>query len=84
LVSRVIIRDGNVGLPLELAPLALKLDECFTKTSCRHAILDIDAFKEAREPFDSGKIKTKLKELHSEIDRAFKSIVTPHALATWR
>jgi uncharacterized protein (TIGR04255 family) len=84
LVSRVVIRDGHVGLPLGTRALAPKLDSRFTQTEGRHAILDTDAFREQREPFDLNKLETTMKDLHTEIRKSFDITVTPHALKVWK
>lgn len=83
LVSRVVIQDGKVGVPLGIAALAPKIEDRFTAPTGRHAVLDTDAFCEQREKFDLELIHHKLDALHGEIDQAFKSIVTPHALSVW-
>ncbi len=83
LVSRVLIRHGQVGLPLELTALAPKIDPRFTQRVGLHAIIDTDASTTQREAFDLTNIGTQLTGLHDEIDKCFKAIVTKHALAAW-
>lgn len=83
LVSRVIIQDGHVGLPPEMAQLAPKLNPRFTQREGRHAVIDTDAFREHREVFDLEKLEVTLAELHTEILRSFKVTVTPHAIKSW-
>lgn len=83
LVSRVLIRHGQVGLPLELTALAPKIDLRFTQWAGLHAIIDTDASTTQREAFDLGNVEAQLKALHDEIDKCFKAIVTKHALAAW-
>ena len=83
LVSRVIIRNGLIGLPPELSALAPKIDPRFTQRECLHAIVDTDAFFSQREVFDLKKIETRLLALHEEIKKSFDATVTEHALAIW-
>ncbi|MDR5832166.1 TIGR04255 family protein [Caballeronia sp. LP006] len=83
LVSRVIIRHGQVGLPVELTSLAPNIDPRFTQHVGLHAVIDTDASVTQREVFDLEKIEARLTALHNEIDKCFKAIVTDHALATW-
>lgn len=83
LVSRVIIQDGHVGLPQDLASLAPMLDPRFTEPEGRHGIIDTDAFRELREAFKLDGLESVLVVLHEEILRSFKATVTPHALKTW-
>ena len=83
LISRVIIQDGHVGLPPELATLTPRLDPRFTQPDGRHAIIDTDAFHQQRESFDLDKLESKMLVLHDEIDKSFRATVTPHALKVW-
>jgi uncharacterized protein (TIGR04255 family) len=84
LVSRVIIQDGRVGLPFEIAAtLAPNINPKFTASEDRHAIIDTDAFCEQRETFELAKIGKKLAVLHTEIENAFRATVTPFALKAW-
>jgi len=83
LVSRVIIQDGRVGLPLDLIELALQIKPKFTEQEGRHAIIDTDASYEQREAFNLEKLGSKLVELHTEIRKSFKATVTPFALKAW-
>jgi uncharacterized protein (TIGR04255 family) len=83
LVSRVVLQDGKLGLPGELIQLAPKINERFSEATGPHAIIDTDAFCESREPFDIPKIRQKMTVLHDEIDKAFRTIITPHARKTW-
>lgn len=83
LVSRVIIRHGRVGLPMELAPLAPAVAARFTQKEGLHAIVDTDASFAHREVFDQKKIGQRLESLHTEITKSFKATVTPHAETAW-
>jgi uncharacterized protein (TIGR04255 family) len=83
LVSRVLVRRGQIGLPLELTQLAPKIAPRFMKHSGLHAILDMDASFTQREVFDLTKVKGRLTALHDEIEACFEFVVTEHALATW-
>jgi len=83
LISRVIIRNGLIGLPIELSDPATIIDPRFTSLAGLHAIVDTDASVTNREPFNIIRIDACMTSLHDEIDKAFKSIVTKHALASW-
>ena len=83
LVSRVLIRHGQVGLPLELTALSPNIAPRFTQHIGLHAIIDTDASTTQRETFDLASVGTQLTALHDEIDKCFKAIVTEHALAAW-
>ena len=83
MVSRVIIRDGHIGLPPELVSLAPPIDKRFTQQERRHSIIDTDAFVEKREAFSLDKLAVTLQSLHEEILRSFRATVTPYALKAW-
>lgn len=83
LISRVVIRDGHIGLPVELAASAPTIDPRFTQRAGKHAIIDNDAFISQRQAFDLGKVKEQLMRLHEEAGKAFKATVTDHAWASW-
>ncbi|MCF6266368.1 MAG: TIGR04255 family protein [Desulfuromusa sp.] len=84
LVSRVIVQDGLVGLPPEIAPLAPQINSKFTETEGRHAIIDTDAFCPRRDAFSLEGINLKLSDLHMEIEKSFKLTVTNFALEEWK
>jgi uncharacterized protein (TIGR04255 family) len=83
LVSRVLIRDGLIGLPADLSGPAPTIDPKFTQRASVHAIVDTDASFAHREVFDLEKIGSRLTALHDEITKSFKATVTPHAEAVW-
>ena len=81
LVSRVIIREGRVGFPEELA--VLPLDPRFAQWEKLHAIVDSDAFHSQREAFNVAAVEARLVSLHDLIEHSFKTTVTDHARAAW-
>jgi hypothetical protein len=84
LVTRVLIREGRIGLPPELAQLAPAIDPRFAQQeACVHAVVDNDASIINREVFDLAKISGHLDFLHQEIKASFESTVTEHALTVW-
>lgn len=83
-VSRAVIQDGGIAFPPDLNPLVLKVADRFLALQGRHAILDTDAFIEARESFDLEKIKSRLDDLHIELGKMFETIVSAHALSVWK
>lgn len=83
LISRVLIRHGNVGLPMELSGLAPTIDPRFTQREGLHAIVDTDASITRRDVFDLAKMETCLTALHEEIKKSFRATITDHALASW-
>ena len=83
LISRVIIRDGEIGLPIELNALAPVISTRFTEKHGLHAILDTDCFIIQREAFDLGRVGARLTALHDEIAKSFRATVTDFALGAW-
>jgi uncharacterized protein (TIGR04255 family) len=83
LVSRVLIRHGHVGLPVELGGLAPIIDPRFTQRESLHAIVDTDASVGNREVFELSKVGARLTALHDEIVKSFNAMVTDHARASW-
>lgn len=83
LVSRVIVRNGQVGLPMELSGAALAIDPRFTQRQGIHAIVDVDASFVQREMFELPKVEARLAALHDEIDALFRATVTDYARASW-
>ncbi len=83
LVSRVLIRHGHVGLPMELGGLAPTIDPRFTQRESLHAIVDTDASIGRREAFELPKVAAQLTALHDDIVKSFNATVTDHARASW-
>lgn len=83
LVSRVLIRHGHVGLPMELSGLTPTIEPRFTQREGLHAIVDTDASVSQREVFDLDKVASRLTALHDEIVKSFQATVTDHARASW-
>jgi len=83
LVSRVIVRDDHVGLPMELGGLTPAIDPRFTQRKSLHAIVDTDASISHRETFDLAKVSGRLTALHDDIVKSFNATVTDHARASW-
>lgn len=83
LISRVIIRDGQVGLPMDLTAFAPAIATRFTEKPGLHAIMDNDCFIIRREIFNISSIDERMKALHAEIEKSFQATVTDFALAAW-
>lgn len=84
LVSRVIIRHGKIGLPMELGGAsAPKIEQRFTEREGLHAIIDTDAIAMHREAFELGKVSERLNALHKAIGQSFEATVTARALESW-
>ena len=83
LMARIVIRNGQLGLPIELATQKIKLNPKFLTQNEQHAIIDTDAFLEQRQAFNVTQIEADLTSLHDEIKSAFTTTVTDHAQTIW-
>ena len=83
-LSRTILQNSQLGFPPDIQPIGLKIAERFAKINEVHAVIDSDGSYEARETFDIGLVEKKLDELHDEITKVFRAIVTPYALGIWK
>lgn len=83
LVSRVLIRYGHVGLPMELGGLAPTITPRFAHREGLHAIVDTDASISRREVFELPNVGAQLTALHDEIGTAFNATVTDQARTSW-
>jgi len=81
--ARVLIQEGELAFPPELAPQGMMVDERFLKYSGHHAVLDTDGFVEDRMPFAVDDVGERLRDIHGAVSAAFKAIVTKHALKVW-
>jgi uncharacterized protein (TIGR04255 family) len=84
LIARTIFETGKVGFPADMHPMPFVLPERFRTLDGLHATLDTDGFTEVREVFNLNVIKVRLLEIHHEIEKVFKAIVTPRALEIWK
>ena len=83
-LSRTILQNRQLGFPPDIQAIGLKMAERFSKINGVHAVVDSDGSYEVRETFDIGLIEKKLDELHDEITKVFRAIVTPYALGIWK
>jgi uncharacterized protein (TIGR04255 family) len=82
-LARVVIQEGQVGFPPDLAPNILNIAERFRTMKGKHAVLDTDGSISQREPFNLDRIGTHLQSIHDEIGKAFRATVTPLAIKAW-
>jgi uncharacterized protein (TIGR04255 family) len=83
IISRVIIRNGQVVLPTELSQFSPVISSRFTQKNGLHAIIDTDISTNQRKKFDLADIRKVLSELHDEVKKSFEAIVTEDALNFW-
>lgn len=83
MLARTIIQSGRLRFPADLQPIGVTLAPRFSKINGVHAILDIDASIETKQPFDLPIIASQLKTLRKGVGIAFDAIVTRSALQAW-
>jgi uncharacterized protein (TIGR04255 family) len=83
LLSRLVIQNAGIGLPMELAGMTVKLPERITAYTGLHAIIDNDAFFDQRIAFDLDQIQARLIALHDAIEHAFNMAITDYAKVIW-
>lgn len=83
LLSRILVRNGPLDFPMDLANQGLQVPLRFKKINGVHAIIDTDASQDQREAFDIERLRVRLDFLHSKIRMTFDASVTEHALKAW-
>jgi uncharacterized protein (TIGR04255 family) len=83
-IARTRIQAGQIGLPADLQPIAVKIADRFTTVNAVHATLDTDALYRERQAFDAEKLRALMKRLRNAVGLAFDATVTPAAVAAWR
>ena len=74
-------RDGNL-LPPDLAPHPPVLTKGVERGKLA-TLLDLDHYREARQPFDIDRVVDTAWTLHDGLDVMFRDVVTSHALEVW-
>lgn len=84
LVARVIIQDGQLNLPPEIAQVAYPINKKFAAVQGPFAIIDTDGFKDdIKMPFDLDLVCQTVDDLHLEISETFKKTASEFALKFW-
>jgi uncharacterized protein (TIGR04255 family) len=84
LIQRVVILKGNLGMPIDLLPMRLTIDQRFAAIDGYHAILDMDCAVQDRFDFDLGRIRQNLRLVKDGVTKAFYDAITEVALKRWR
>ncbi|CAN7599558.1 TIGR04255 family protein [Pseudoduganella sp. LjRoot289] len=83
LLSRTIVRNGQLGFPGDLEPQGWIVPDRFREIDGLHAIIDTDASQAGREDFNVEQLRLRLEALHSKVHLAFQASVTDVALNAW-
>lgn len=83
LVTRVIIRNGRIGLPDDFSAHSPVIAPRFAHWDGMHAIVDTDAHLIHREAFELEAVQHRLTALHNVVKHSFKATVTDHAWNAW-
>jgi len=88
ILARVVIQEGGIGLPHDLANAAMELEPRFLNHTGVAAILDNDAFYAERLIFESdgpvtAPVMEVLERLKALVDTVFRKSITEHAASVW-
>jgi uncharacterized protein (TIGR04255 family) len=83
LLSRVIIQEGRLAFPPDLASNNMVVAKRFQEYTGPHAILDNDGFVEGRETYSAAALQKHLNAIHDVLKAAFNKTATSHAFAIW-
>jgi len=82
-ISRVVLLNGTIGIPAELAPISLNLEDRVSAINGLHVVLDNDCVMKERASVDLSDLDKRLREVKSQVSTAFHETVSPHAIKTW-
>ena len=83
-VSRVIVRNGQIAFPPDMAALPVLINSRFTEYRGTHALVDTDSFQTIHSPMDVQKLRTTLHDLHGRVEEAFNAVTTDFARTDWK
>lgn len=83
-VSRILVREGQIAFPPDMASLPVLLSSRFTAYNGAHAIVDTDSYQTSSSPMDTVELRQTLTHLHRSVDNAFHVVTTDFALADWK
>jgi uncharacterized protein (TIGR04255 family) len=84
LVAKVVIQNGKINLPPEIAQIAYPINNKFSSVEGPFAIIDTDGFKDTNKmPFDLDIACQTIDDLHLEISESFKKTASALALRFW-
>ena len=83
-VSRIIVRNGQIAFPPDMAALPVLINSRFTEYKGTHAVVDTDSFETNHSPMEVQKLRTTLHDLHDSLEKAFNAVTTDFARADWK
>jgi uncharacterized protein (TIGR04255 family) len=83
-VSRIIVRNGQITFPPDMAALPVLINPRFTEYKNTHALIDTDAFQTIHSPMDVQKLRVTLHHLHDSVEKTFDAVTTDFARADWK
>ena len=81
--ARVVMQDGPLSFPPDLAAEGMALNPRLAEGSGWHAIIDSDGMVEGRTVFSIDDVAARLGKIHQVIGRAFRETVTSRAFQVW-
>jgi uncharacterized protein (TIGR04255 family) len=82
-VSRVVIVTGPLGIPMDLFPIQLTIDQRFQAVNGIHAVLDLDHNRQDRFEFDLSEIGERVRQVKSGVTDVFYRVTTKQAIEAW-
>jgi uncharacterized protein (TIGR04255 family) len=82
--SKIAFINGSVGIPYDLVPIALKLDERVQGDLGKHAILDNDCAQIDRFVYDPNEALRRLRIVKVGVSQPFYKAINPFALESWK
>ena len=83
MTTRSIIIKGKIGMPADLAPASLRLNERVAAVDQLHVVLDNDCQKNERSLVDFEDVERRIRAVKAQAKQAFEKSVTPTAIKIW-
>lgn len=83
-VCRVLVREGQIAFPPDVAAFPIPISPRFTDFRGLHATIDTDAFSVSSSSMNLMGVRTTLEELHERVGQTFRAVVTESALSDWK
>jgi uncharacterized protein (TIGR04255 family) len=83
-VSRIIVRNGQIAFPPDMAALPVVINSRFTDYRGTHALVDTDSFQSTPAPMEIEKLRATLNHLHNSVEASFNAVTTDFARSDWK
>jgi uncharacterized protein (TIGR04255 family) len=83
-VSRIVVRNGQIGFPPDMGALPVVINPRFTEYRGSHALVDTDSFQMVHRPMELQSLRSTLQHLHDSVEKVFNAVTTDFARADWK